>query len=333
MLDFDWPWVFAFLALPLAVIFLLPRSKREDAALRVPFYQRAENAIHEGHSLGQQKSWIKAIVLATVWVLLVSAAAKPQWIGEAISIPTSGRDLLVAVDISGSMKTADMVIDRRRIQRLSLVKYVVGEFLERRVNDRIGLILFADEAYLQSPLTFDRKTVKRLLEEAQLGFAGQQTAIGDAIGLAIKRLKDRPDSQRVLILLTDGTNNAGEVKPRKAAELAKQAGVKIYTVGVAAARQNNLISQIWNSSPDIDEETLRYIAKTTGGQYFRAHDPAELLRIYALFDKLEPIEQDNEFFRPTRSLFFWPLGLAIILSFFIAVVAIMLPKILNRAVS
>ncbi len=336
MFNFDWPLVLMFLPLPFLIILLIPRSKREDAALRVPFYQRAENAIHEGRTLSHNSAWITIIPLALIWILLVGAAAKPQWVGDAISIPTSGRDLLVAVDISGSMELEDMVIDRKQTSRIVVVKDVVGEFLERRLNDRLGLILFGSQAYLQSPLTFDRKTVNRLLQEAQLGFAGKQTAIGDAIGLSIKRLKDRPESQRVVILLTDGANTAGEVEPRKAADLAKQAGVKIYTIGVGAdemIQNNGFFRQRINPSVDLDVESLQYIADTTGGKYFRARNPKDLARIYDLLDQLEPIEQDEEFFRPTRSLFYWPLGIALLLSFCFASLSTMFPILFSRAVN
>lgn len=318
MFSFDWPWVFALSLLPLIVYFILPRAKRDEAALRVPFYQRAETAISTSSISANQTAKFQKLFYAVVWLLLVSAAAKPQLVGEPISIPSSGRDLLVAVDISGSMITEDMVVENRQIPRILIVKYVVGDFLERRVNDRLGLILFGSQAYLQSPLTFDRKTVNRLLQEAQLGFAGKQTAIGDAIGLAIKRLQDRPESQRVVILLTDGANTAGEVEPKKAADLAKQAGVKIYTIGIGADSMVEYLGpfrQRVNPSQDLDEESLKYIADTTGGRYFRARNPEELEQIYQALDKLEPVEQDEETFRPTLSLYYWPLCIALLLIF------------------
>ncbi|WP_086932456.1 vWA domain-containing protein [Agarilytica rhodophyticola] len=325
MLEFEWLWMFLCLPLPLLVYFFLPKAQQEQASLRVPFFHRAERALNQQSGLSRSQSLLNLCVLGLIWLMLVSAAAKPQWLGEAITLPSSGRDLLVAVDISGSMETADMVVEDQQIPRVLVVKYVVGEFLERRVNDRLGLILFGTNAYLQSPLTFDRKTVNQLLQEAQLGFAGEKTAIGDAIGLAIKRLKDRPDSQRVLILLTDGANTAGEVAPRKAADLAKQAGVKIYTIGVGAdemvVRQGlfGTFNRKVNPSADLDEATLQYIAETTGGQYFRARNPAELAGIYNVLDTLEPVEQEADTYRPTRSLYFWPLAAALITSLLLAI--------------
>ncbi len=330
MFQFAWPLVFALLPLPVLFYFFLKPVKKQQAALRVPFFDKAQTLY--SHKAGgiANRNILNALALSVCWLLLVAAAARPQWVGEAITLPTAGRDLLVAVDISGSMETPDMVVKGQQIPRISVVKFVVTDFIERRESDRIGLILFGTQAYLQAPLTFDRATVSKLLDEAQLGFAGEKTAIGDAIGLAIKRLKNRPDAQRVLILLTDGANTAGEVAPRQAADLAKQAGVKIYTVGVGA---NEMIrrmgifggmSRTINPSADLDEDTLKYIADTTGGTYFRAHNPQELQQIYLLLDQLEPIEQEGETLRPTQSLYFWPLALGVLLSMLLALKSILL---------
>jgi Ca-activated chloride channel family protein len=225
------------------------------------------------------------------------------------------------------MDTRDMRTGGQNIDRLTVVKYVVGQFVERRAQDRLGLILFGTNAYLQAPLTFDRITVNTLLQEAQLGFAGEKTAIGEAIGLAIKRLQDRPESSRVVILLTDGANTAGAVAPLKAAELAQQAKVKIYTVGVGAdeVTMRSLFSQrgrSFNPSRDLDEDTLTKIADLTGGQYFRARNPDELFQIYDKLDELEPIEQDPETFRPIQTLFYWPLLAGLFLSVAWAILAL-----------
>lgn len=214
-----------------------------------------------------------------------------------------------------------MVVNNRQVTRIAVVKAVVDQFIQRRTGDRLGLVLFGSRAYMQSPLTFDRKTVGTLLREAQIGFAGQGTAIGDAIGLATKRLLKRPADQRVLILLTDGANSAGEVPPLKAAELAKQSGVKVYTIGVGAEEfsrpglfGSNFMSRRINPSADLDEETLRKIADITGGQYFRARDPQELQQIYLELDKLEPMEQEAAQFRPVVSLYWYPLAAAVLLA-------------------
>jgi len=239
-----------------------------------------------------------------------------------VALPTDGRDILLAVDISGSMARDDMELRGRQVNRLVAVKSVVGDFVVERKGDRLGLILFGEKAYLQTPLTFDRLTMQTLLNEAQIGFAGNNgTAIGDAIGLAVKRLQERPENHRVVILLTDGANNAGELDPLKAADLARRAKVKIYTIGIGAEVQETwglFGKRVTNPSADLDETALSNIAEATGGQFFRARNPQELQAIYAELNRLEPIEQDAETLRPIAALFHWPLGLAFVLSLLIA---------------
>ncbi len=320
MLEFDWPWLFTLLPLPVLIRWLLPNKERQEAALKVPFFQELADSTVGAHG-ALSNSRMALFLLTIVWFAAVTAATTPRWIGDPISLPSSGRDLLVAVDISGSMDTEDMVLDNQKVNRLTVVKQVVGDFVTRRESDRLGLVLFGSQAYLQAPLTFDRKTVNTLLQEAQLGFAGEKTAIGDAIGLSVKRLRERPESSRVLILLTDGANTSGEVKPLKAAELAKQENIKIYTVGVGASEMtvpglfgSNFGSRRINPSADLDETSLQAMADMTGGRYFRARNPEELNNIYAILDKLEPVEQEAEVFRPVRNLFYWPLGLALVSS-------------------
>jgi Ca-activated chloride channel family protein len=250
------------------------------------------------------------IILFLCWLCTLLALSRPQWVGDPVPLPTSGRDLLLAVDISPSMRQRDMRIGGQIVNRLVAVKSVVGEFVAQREGDRLGLILFGEQAYLQTPLTFDRKTLQTLLYEAQLGFAGSNgTAIGDAIGLAVKRLQDRSENHRVVILLTDGANNSGALDPIKAAQLASRAKVKIYTIGVGARGASGL-----------DEQTLSEVAKITGGQFFRARNPAELDAIYQELNRLEPVDQEAETIRPTISLYHWPLSIAFVLSLLIGVV-------------
>ncbi|MFV8782440.1 vWA domain-containing protein [Microbulbifer sp. SA54] len=316
MFEFGFPWVFVLLPLPLLVRWLLPRSEPLSSALKVPYYRQLPRA--KGSSPANR---LNLLLLWLIWTLLVVAAARPQWFGEPITQTSSARDLLIAVDISGSMETPDMILNGNPAMRITAVKQVVGDFVLRRKGDRLGLVLFGTRAYLQAPLTFDRATVDTLLNEAQIGFAGQGTAIGDAIGLSVKRLTQRPAEQRVLILLTDGANTAGEVSPLKAAELAKQAGVTVYTIGVGAEEmvQPGLLGSRFgarrvNPSRDLDSETLQAIADKTGGQYFRAHNPQELASIYTELDRLEPVEQDAETYRPLKSLYIWPLAVALLLA-------------------
>ena len=261
----------------------------------------------------------KLLLLSGIWVLVVIAAARPQHVGEPTALPITGRDLLVAVDLSGSMEEQDFQLNGDWVDRLTATKAVAREFIDRRVGDRIGLILFGRETYLQTPLTYDRETVRTLLDEAAIGLAGKETAIGDAIGLGIKTLTDAgiEENRRVLILLTDGANTSGAVDPLKAADLARDRGMVIYTIGIGAdalmVRSLFGVRQI-NPSADLDEQTLTTIAEGTGGIYFRARDTEELQRIYTILDELEPAAGEEEGFRPVAEYFYWPLGLALSLS-------------------
>jgi Ca-activated chloride channel homolog len=320
MIHFEWPWLLLALPLPLLVRWLAPaRMAVEQAALKVPFLEDFSDA--ETKSVTQPNKW--PLLLASIaWVLLVFACTRPQWLGDPIEQAVSGRDLMLAVDLSGSMEVQDFFINKRAVDRLTAIKWVASDFINRRVGDRIGLILFGSHAYLQTPLTFDRKTVLTLLNESAIGLAGDNTAIGDAIGLAIKRLKNQPDNSRVLVLLTDGANTAGEVAPLKAAELAAANHLKIYTIGVGADEmvvRSFFGSRKVNPSTDLDENTLVKIAESTGGRYFRARNSEELNNIYMLLDKLEPIEKDKQFFRPRSELYYWPLAIALCLTGFIGI--------------
>ncbi len=315
MIQFEWLWAFAALPLPLLLRYILPAAKsRQDAALRVPFIEDFQG-ISTGMLASKQRRW-PLLLASLAWLCLVVAAARPQWVGEPIELPTSGRDLMLAVDLSGSMDTRDFQIKGEMVNRLQATQVIAGEFIKRRVGDRVGLILFGEQAYLQTPLTFDRDTVRILLYEAAIGLAGKATAIGDAIGLMVKRLADE-EIQQVMILLTDGANTAGEVAPVKAAELAAGKGLKIYTIGIGADEmlvRSLFGTQRVNPSADLDEKTLTAIAEKTGGKYFRARDSEELLKIYDLIDELEPTEQEAELFRPMRALYIYPLITAMALA-------------------
>jgi Ca-activated chloride channel family protein len=315
MLSWQWPYALALLPLPLFVRALLASHDQGAGAIRVPFFNALES-LNSSNVSNKTVRFVKVLLLWLVWTCLLVALARPTWVGEPVSIPQDRRDLMLAVDISGSMDQQDMLIQNQYIDRISAVKAVVGEFVEKRTGDRMGLILFGEQGYLQTPLTHDRQTVKQQLQEARLGFAGNATAIGDAIGLAIKRLRDRPSESRILILLTDGANNAG-TEPLQAASIAAEAEIKIHTIGVGA--EEKLERGIFgrtrrvNPSANLDEATLKAIADKTGGQYFRARNPQELNNIYSELDRLEPIPEEQTF-RPTRSLLHWPLSVALLLN-------------------
>jgi Ca-activated chloride channel family protein len=315
MISWQWPELFYLLPLPIVLRFLLPAVNRAAGAIRVPFYQQL-NQLDQSGGTRLAMSWFRAMLIWLAWSALIAAAARPSWVGEPVNMPQERRDLMLAVDISPSMEEKDMLVNNRYVDRITAVKAVVGEFVEMRAGDRLGLILFGQQGYLQTPLTFDSKTVNQQLQEAQLGFAGNKTAIGDAIGLAIKRLRGRPADSRVLILLTDGANTAG-TEPLAAAAIADQAKIRIHTVGIGADIKYSKDffgrTRTTNPSSDLDEKTLKNIAMRTGGQYFRARDPKELENIYVEIDRLEPIP-DEQMFRPTRSLAYWPMLFAMLLS-------------------
>lgn len=319
MIHFQWPWLLLALPLPwLLWRYLPPATAAREAALRVPFLQdfaaAGNGAAVAGGGSRRWPLWLAILA----WVLLVLAAMRPQWLGENVSIPVSGRDLMLAVDLSGSMREEDFVLNGQRVDRLTAIKAVAGNFIDHRVGDRIGLILFGERPYLQAPLTFDRKTVKTLLDEAVIGLAGRATAIGDAIGLAVKRLRKRSEKDRVLILLTDGANTTGMVDPVQAAKIAARAGLKIYTIGVGADEmlvQDMLFGlRKVNPSADLDEKSLKAIARITGGRYFRAKDTKQLQQIYGELDKLEPVASNVSRFRPRTALYYWPLGAALLIA-------------------
>ena len=326
MITLLWPAALLLLPLPWLVRRLAPARTAEQPALQAPFFERWEGLVAErGGRAKMLPGRLPALVLWSLWACLCLAAARPLWIGEAVELPNSGRDLMLAVDISGSMRVEDMQVSGGMARRIDAVKALGSDFMARRSGDRLGLILFASRAYLQSPLSFDVQTVQRFLREAQIGFAGQETAIGDAIGLAVKRLRERPATQRVLILLTDGQDTASTVDPLEAARLAATLEVRIYTIGIGADSLtlpgllgSPLGSRTVNPSADLDERSLQSIADTTGGRYFRARDPAELASIYALLEALEPMEVDVALYRPQQSLIAVPLLAAIVLSFVLA---------------
>lgn len=318
MIYFEWPWLLTALPLPLLIRWLLPASNPiEQFALKVPFLE--DFSVGQTRSVSRPQQW-PLLLAAIAWALLVIACTRPQWLGEPIEQAVSGRDLMLAVDLSVSMEKQDFIINKKPVDRLTATKWVAGDFINRRVGDRLGLILFGTQAYLQTPLTFDRKTVQTLLNESVIGLAGDNTAIGDAIGLAVKRLKNQPANSRVLILMTDGANTAGEVSPLKAAELAAAGHLKIYTIGIGADEmivRSFFGNRKVNPSRDLDEHTLVKIAESTGGRYFRARNADELNNIYLLLDKLEPVEKDKQYFRPRSELYAWPLSLALGLAAFI----------------
>jgi Ca-activated chloride channel family protein len=315
VISLAWPWVLAVLPLPLLVRrWLGPASPDAGPALYLPFYRELQ-AGPGGAGTGARRRW-RQVLAWLAWILLVFAAARPQWLGEPVQLPLAGRDLMLAVDVSGSMAQEDYRLGGRTASRLDVVKAVAGRFIERRAGDRLGLVLFGTRAYLQTPLTYDRETVRTMLYEAAIGLAGRDTAIGDAIALAVKRLVQQPEDNRVLVLLTDGSNTAGQLAPVDAARLAAQAGVRVYAVAIGGGPVGvrSPFGMLLQRGTDIDPKTLQAIAAATGGRYFEATDAAQLEAVYATLDRLEPSVRDSRSYRPMTPLFLWPAAIALLIT-------------------
>jgi Ca-activated chloride channel family protein len=310
MAEFAWPWVIVLLPLP----WLLRRWLRPVApgqALHLP-----QPGVRLASVAGKRASGLTPWLLALAWLCLLAAAARPQWVGPPQAQQRSGRALMLAVDLSGSMRTGDMQLAGQQVNRFAAVEAIAGDFIARRNGDEMGLILFGSQAFLVTPLTYDLSAVRAQLQGAAVGLAGTETAIGDAIAVAVKRLSALPEQARVLVLLTDGVNNAGSIAPRDAARAAKAAGVRIYTIGIGATRlriPGFFGSQLVNPSADLDADMLTDIATQTGGRFFRATDSSELAAAYRAIDALEPMPQHGPALRPRHELFRWPLLAAIAL--------------------
>ena len=318
MFVFTAPWILVFLPLPVLIWLFLPATRRSsEGVLKAPFLIYMKEML-DTQTVSVKRHIRPYCLAAFIWLLLVCAAAGPQWLGSPLSFPRHGRNIMLAVDISGSMQIPDMSIHGQSLSRLEAVQWIGKQFIEKRVGDRLGLILFGTKAYLQTPLTFDRNTVLYGLEDSSIGLAGELSAVGDAIALAVKHLKDFPDYNRVLILLTDGASNSGQFTPLEAANLAAHYRIKIYTIGFGS--DNLMVPSVFgvravNPSADLDEPTLKFIASTTGGDYFRAKDTDSLNQIYDQINQLEPIAQGKIEYRPQKALYPWPLGLAFLIAF------------------
>jgi Ca-activated chloride channel family protein len=302
MIELATPWALACLPLPLIIYACWPKATPyARAGLIIPHFGLL-NTQTKSPSLRNKLPWW----LILSWALLIFAASGPRWVGEPMPITQPGHNIMLALDISGSMAMNDMQWNHRRTTRLQVVKQAAMQFVQARPADKLGLILFGTRAYIQTPLTYDKHTILVRLDEATVGLAGNSTSIGDPIGLAVKHLTHTPEQGRVIILLTDGANNSGMLSPDKATQLAQDHHIKIYTIGLGAPFSSNV---------DIDEDSLKKIAKGTGGQYFRATDQHSLQHIYALINQLETTPQDQLPIRPEHDYYPWPLGLSLCLLF------------------
>ncbi|MDH3536971.1 MAG: VWA domain-containing protein [Gammaproteobacteria bacterium] len=312
MLDFDWWFALLLLPLPFFVRKLMAPAERAELAITVPLLARYGDL----HPTRQQAgSRFGGLCLWAFWIALVIAASRPFWLGDPVTRTVSGRDLMLAVDISGSMSEADMTIDSRIASRIDVLKLVVENFIDRRGGDRLGLILFGTNAYTYVPLTFDLEALKELLQDISTGLAGRHTAIGDAIGVALKSMREQQAEHKVLVLITDGSNTAGFENPVLVAAAARQHGLTIYTIGVGSDAES--LGRIYRSQNvpagiALNENLLRRIADVSGGRYFRATNAARLEQIYQDLDQLEPVEHKYQSQRPRSELFVWPLSAALL---------------------
>lgn len=308
MLSFKFLWIFVLLPLP-AMIKTKARHQQFNATLN---WQGFTSFVSASSATQHKRKWLWGL-----WALLLLACSRPTWFGDPIELPVQGRDLMLAVDLSGSMAMEDMQVQGEMTNRLNAIKHLMSEFIEQRVGDRLGLILFGTHAYLQAPLTFDRKTIAQYLKESEIQLVGESTAIGEAIALGVKRFHDKTHSNKVLILLSDGRNSNNSLNPVEATELAKHAGVTIYSIGIGADEMEHKTLFGTFKVPthlDLDEVTLTKISNETGGRYFRARTTQDLEQIYQLINKLEPISEDTKSYRPHKELFYWPLACAVFIS-------------------
>ncbi|MBL4903250.1 MAG: VWA domain-containing protein [Desulfocapsa sp.] len=310
MFSFSYIWVFLLLPLPLVLRKLIRPYQEERPAVQTPFFEELvelSGQVPGSGSIVRSQPLLRQIISGLCWVLLVAALARPQYIELPIvkEIPT--RDLLLAVDLSGSMDTEDFTSkDGKKITRLAAVKEVLDGFLERRKSDRVGLIFFGSAPFIQAPFTEDLELCRGLLEEAQVGMAGPKTAFGDTIGLSINMFKESELKDKLLIVLTDGNDTSSKVEPVKAAQIASDNGIVIYSVAVGDPQAVG--------EEKLDEKTLQSVSQTTGGIFFRANDREELEKIYEKIDTLSTHEIETTSYRPRIDMYYWPLGLAIILS-------------------
>ncbi len=323
MNHFAYPYAFLLLLLPIIIRVIIPAVKGlHGDALRVPFINDiAKINIKSGSLWGLSgeitHKWSKsAIFLYVIFACLVIAIARPQWVGEPIRLRNYSRDILMVMDISTSMLEPDFAISGKRVDRLTAVKKVASEFIKKRSDDRIGLVLFGTRAYLQAPITYDKKSVEEILWAMDAGMAGNSTAIGDALGLSLKSLKDAPNpDKKIIILLTDGENNDGSLTLPKAMTLAQKEGVKIYTIGVGNDRYMETVFGIkLGGYSRLDEKSLQQIADATKGTYFRAKNTESLQKIYDIIDKMEPNSNEDKFVQETKELYYIPLLAAFLLA-------------------
>jgi Ca-activated chloride channel homolog len=328
MFSFAWPWMICLLMLPFLVRFFGPRARTGSARpipqVSFPYIGRLKASFpvqRGGKPLGRTHT----LLLGLIWLSLTCALMGPQLVDQFLPLPNTGYDLMLAVDLSGSMNALDYAKGGAQVSRLDVVKSVVSDFISKRQGDRVGLILFGSMAYLHVPLTLDTPSVRKMLDNTMVGEAGDTTAIGDAVALAVQNMRDRPEKSRVIILLTDGGDNASVIPPLAAAKLAQQYGIRIYTIGVGTQGLVPIpgkYGQIQLTEFDLDEGLLQKIASVTGGSYFKAADTQALKNIYTQIDKLERTQAEARSYLIRRPLYRYPLGGALAMLLLLALLPV-----------
>ena len=293
MIEFAWPWIFLLLPLPALIIYRQSQKPTSDSILVPPSVAKALQEIEQQkRRTGFDLHTLRLLLLGLSWLALLIAIAQPFKPETGEATPASGRAISMLIDLSTSMERRDFSIKNEALEdetvdRLVVVKKIASQFIAEREGDRIGLVLFGSEAFVASPLTYDNDSVNTVLQSSGIGMAGRTTAMGDALGLAIKSLRDDPAHEKAIVLLSDGTSNAGTAEPEDAAELAQTLGITVHTIGLGSDDSVNDEQQFQSASADLDEETLKSIAGASGGKFFRAHTSEELQSIYSEIDTLE----------------------------------------------
>ena len=309
MLEFAYPLALLAIPLPLLAWWLLPPQRERVSALRVPFFEQIAAAAGSEARAGAvilRRRWLQLLVATLVWFLLVAGLAKPEWVGEPIVRTEAARDIMLALDLSGSMDYHDFPgEDGTDISRFEAVQRVVDQFVAERESDRIGLIVFGTKAYLQLPFTRDLETARALVDLMEVGMAGPKTALGDSIGLAINSFEASEIDDRLLILLTDGNDTASTMTPINAADIATLNGIEIHTIGIGDTDATG--------EDRVDFAVLAAIASRTGGEFYNAEDEAALDAVYRRIDQTAVADVRTQSWRPRESLVHWPVGIAVIL--------------------
>jgi Ca-activated chloride channel family protein len=309
VLEFAYPLAYLLLPLPLLVWKLMPPHRERVSALRVPFFDAIVEATGLESRAGavvMRRRVLQMLAGILVWAAIVTGIAKPEWVGEPIVRTEAARDIMLAIDLSGSMDYRDFPgEDGQNVSRFAAVQEVVAQFVADRESDRIGLIVFGDRAYLQLPFTRDLKTADALVRLMEVGMAGPRTALGDAIGLSIHAFESSEVDDRVLILLTDGNDTASKMTPINASDIAKLNGVEIHTIGIGNTDATG--------EDKVDFDTLEAVASRTGGRFFNAEDQATLVEVYREIDEATTADVRTQSWRPRELLVFWPAGISVIL--------------------